>query len=101
MIAHIDTTVMDKCWNPYDSYGEICVGCGCCHKDKAIRYTARVKVLERRIYENEHFDMWYQDDPEMAALQKKNIQSNLRNYRRLLRYYKKKVKECSQDNSKT
>lgn len=88
MIAHIDTSVMDKCWNLIDSYGEICVHCGCCSKDKKTRYASRIAVLERWIDEWEHFDRW-DDDPEMKALQERNIRSNLKHFRRKLRYYKR------------
>ena len=90
MIVHIDTPVMDRCWNPYDSYGEICVHCGCCSPDKSVRYPARIEFLERRIAENENFEYW-DDDPEWRAVQEKNVKANLRYFKRQLRYYRKKV----------
>lgn len=39
MIA--DFEVSDNCWNFNDSYGMICVRCGCCSEDKEIRYKGK------------------------------------------------------------
>ena len=91
MIGHIDRPTAKQCWNLIDSYGEICVHCGCCSPDKRKRYASRIAVLERWIDEKEHFDRW-DDDPEMKALQERNIRSNLKHFRRMLRYYKWKTK---------
>ena len=53
--GHICFSVTKDCVNP-DSYGEICVGCQCCSKDKNIRYPAGLKLyqklLERSINDN-------------------------------------------------
>lgn len=92
MIAHIDRPIAKRCWNPYDSYGEMCVHCGCCSPDKAVRYPARIELLERQIADFENFDRWM-DDPEWRAVQEKNIKENLRYFKRQLRYYRKKVAE--------
>ena len=86
----IDYAINDKCWNMYDSYGEICVGCGCCSKDKAVRQKARYEFCKRRIEDAESFDDWFDDD-RLRAIQEKNVKSTLKYYRRLLRYYQKKV----------
>ena len=91
MIAHIDRPTAKQCWNLIDSYGMMCVHCGCCSHDKQKRYTSRIAVLERWIDGWEHFDRW-DDDPEMKALQERNIRSNLKHFRRMLRYYKGKMK---------
>ena len=92
MQAIIDYATNNNCWNPYDSYGEICVGCGCCNKDKATRYKARYKLCQRMIEEQLSFDGWY-EEPEIRALQQENIKLNLKHFRRLSRYYKKKLEE--------
>lgn len=89
MSGHICFQVADRCWNLMDSYGEICVHCGCCSPDKQKRYASRIAVLERWIEEWEHFDGWFEDDPEAKALQERNIRSNLKHFRRMLRYYKR------------
>lgn len=90
----VDRPALDNCWNTYDSYGEICVGCGCCSKDKATRYKARYEVCQRRISEMENFNLWF-DDIETRALQKKNIKYNLKYFKSRLRYYGKKLKESN------
>ena len=89
-IVYADYATNDNCWNPYDSYGEICVGCGCCSKDKATRYKARYKLCQRMIEKQLSFDGWC-EEPEIRALQQENIKLNLKYFRRLSRYYKKKL----------
>lgn len=86
----IDNTVTDKCWNPYDSYGEICVHCGCCSKDKETRYKSRILLLEELIENDEKFDGWVDGWREK---QEENIKTNLKIYKRQLRYYKRKLEE--------
>lgn len=85
-------SVEDNCWNFRDSYGEICVRCGCCSNNKKIRYRARIKCLEHWIKEEKHFDRWA-DNKDLRALQERNIKSNIKCYRRQLRYYKKRLSE--------
>lgn len=86
----IDNPVTDKCWNLYDSYGEICTHCGCCSKDPLTRYNARIEVLLRRIEHCEAFDAWIADSS-LRAIQETNIAHDLKTYRRMLRYYKRKL----------
>lgn len=50
-IMIIDEAVNNNCWNPYESYWKICVGCGCCSKDKKERYKARYELCKRIIEE--------------------------------------------------
>lgn len=92
MQAMVDFAVNDNCWNHYESYWEICIGCGCCSKDKATRYKARYEVCQNMIQDQLSFNGWY-DEPELRALQEKNIKLNLKHFRRLSRYYKKKLEE--------
>lgn len=92
MDFHIDAQVSSKCWNLYDSYGEICVHCGCCSKDPLTRYNARIEVLLRWIEQCETFDGWIADSS-LRAIQETNIARDLKAYRRKLRYYKKKLDE--------
>ena len=63
MEAHICYSVTKKCWNPYDSFGEICVGCGCCSDDPIKRAEARLKVSKDQLEDRRKFDMW-DEDPE-------------------------------------
>ena len=90
MIAYIDEQVRDNCWNLLDSYGEICVHCGCCSIDPKTKYMARVKCLEAWQAENAAFDMWA-EDPEIREIQKHNIKKNAEHYKRLLRYYRQRL----------
>ena len=91
-IGFIDMGVSKNCWNLYDSFGEICVHCGCCIKDKSTRYKARYKLCKRKIEELEQFYAW-SDDPDVRATQEKNIKSNLRYFKSRMRYYMKRIKD--------
>lgn len=91
MLGHICYQVADNCWNLLDSYGEICVHCGCCAKDKATRYKARIKTLEGWLEEQYNFDMW-DDENGLRELQEKNVKSNIRSFKRMLRYYRERLR---------
>lgn len=93
MVGYIDFAVRKDCWNFIDSYGEICIGCGCCLKDKRKRYKNRIRVLERWLDEQENFDGWIEGSEE---LQKKNIKSNIRYFKRRLRYYRKMLEKLGE-----
>lgn len=92
MEVMIDYAVSKHCWNPYESHGEICVSCGCCSKDKATRYKARYELCKRLIEDLVSFDGWF-DEPELRDLQKRNIKTDLRHFRRRMAYYKKRLEE--------
>jgi len=91
-ILFVDEQVRDNCWNLYDSYGEICVHCGCCSNDKKVRYAARVNCLKAWIAEKEAFDMW-DDDPETRKIQEQNNAKTLRFWKRQLSYNRRKARE--------
>ena len=62
MELHISRSVMANCQNPYDSYGEICVGCNCCGRmGEDTMWQARYEVAVRHLSElveklsSEHF----------------------------------------------
>lgn len=76
MIGHISIAVSKNCYNLYESYGEICVGCGCCSSDKQRRIKARLALNRRMLKEEQEFDRWA-DDPEIRALQEKNVAENI------------------------
>lgn len=88
----IDTPVIDKCWNLRDSYGEICVHCGCCSKDPSVRAEARYEWYLERLNHLLSFNKW-SDDETMRVIQEANIATDLRRCRAQLRYYKKRLKE--------
>lgn len=93
MNIHLDIPVSDKCWNFYDSYGQICVHCGCCSKDKITRYKARLKCCKEWLKETEEFNGWAYDYPDLLETQKKNVASDIAHFKRKIRYYEKKLNE--------
>lgn len=97
MSSFIDKPVIDRCWNLYDSYGMICVGCRCCSSDPLVRANARYELCLEQIVHLNVFDLW-DDTPEGRELQKKNIASNLKYFRGRLRYYKKRLEEMEKNN---
>lgn len=83
----IDYAKGTNCWNVYETM-YTCIGCGCCAKDKKARYKNRVRVLKRVLQEQYNFNDW-NDDPELKAIQERNIKSNIRYFKKKLRYYEK------------
>lgn len=83
----IDFAKGRKCWNVYETV-YTCIRCGCCAKDKKARYKNRVRVLKRLLQEQYNFIDW-NDDPELKAIQERNIKSNIRYFKKKLRYYEK------------
>ena len=85
---HVDFACTKNCWNLIDSYGMICTGCGCCAKDKKVRYESRIRCLERWLKEQYEFNDWYD---EWRETQEKNVKANIRYFKRQLRYYRKQL----------
>ena len=79
--------VSKDCINPA-SYGEICVGCGCCSKDKAIRYPARLKMYERELKKAENFNYWMKG---FKRLQRHNQKTNISYCKRRIAIYKRLI----------
>lgn len=73
---HVCFGVKKSCWNLYDSYGEICVHCGCCSDDPMVRATSRLRVAQQQLQEQLDFNDW-DDDPKWKAVQEKNVRSNI------------------------
>ena len=97
MDAIIDVGVKSNCWNLYDSYGEICVGCGCCSKDPVERAKARYYVALEHLKHFENFDSW-SEDINMRKIQERNVKSSIKYYKKKLRYYQKRVKGLNHGN---
>lgn len=85
-VGFICCGVGKKCYAVLWSYGEICVGCGCCHKDPKIRKPARLKYWKWWLQECLLFSDWA-DDPETIKIQKRNNQANIREAKRRVKYY--------------
>lgn len=92
MTVHIDWAVRENCWNLYDSYGQICVGCGCCSSDPKVRAESRLRVCKRMLQEQYDFDDWDEDEG-WKETQQKNIRLNIQYFKRRVRYYEKRLKE--------
>ena len=89
---HVCYSVKDNCYNWYDSYGMICVHCGCCSKDPLKRATARLKLCKEQLEKEYNFDMW-DDNPTGRAIQEMNIKLNIQYFKRRIRYYEARVKK--------
>lgn len=75
-------SVMENCQNPYDSFGEICVGCNCCGRfGTDTMWKARYELAVRRLTEN-IADLASEDFK--SNLQQENICSNIRHWGELL-----------------
>ena len=88
MIVHIDYAKRKNCWNIYDSYSGMCIGCGCCSHDLKKRYEERLKVCKRLLQEQLDFDNWIEG---LEHIQRKNVKANIRYFKRRIKYYRKRL----------
>lgn len=93
---HICFSTKPNCWNFEARYYGTCYGCGCCVSDKQERYKNRIAHLDDMLKEQYEFDMWFDDDQKIKALQERNVKANIRYFKRLKRYYVKKLKEIDE-----
>ena len=91
-MTHICYQVKEKCWNTLDSYGEICVGCGCCSADPMARAKARLSFAEEHLQEQLNFSEWF-EDPEWRKRQEECRKSWIDYFRRLIYYYRRRIKQ--------
>ena len=96
MNIHVCMGIRKNCWNLYDSYGEICVHCGCCSDDQKVRAESRLAVAKEHLQEQLDFNRW-SDDQKLRAIQEKNRKANIRHYRGQVKYYTKRVEELNKD----
>lgn len=80
-------SITSKCYALLWSYGEICVGCGCCSPNKETRRKGRLAYWKWRRHELLHFDYWATGYPDLIALQRKNIAHDLKLARRMIKVY--------------
>ena len=91
---HICYSVSDKCYNMYDSYGEICVWCNCCGKiDKTTMLECRLELMKRKQENNENFSNWAYDYPDLMETQKKNVEINKKYYAKKIREIERQIKK--------
>lgn len=85
----LDFAVSEDCINPY-TYGEICLGCGCCsrNKDNRDRVIKTIRYYRERLNEELSFCDW-SDKDKWGKIQRKIRDSNVKYYKRKIRIYKK------------
>ena len=81
MNAFICSGVSKECLNPYDSYGEICVHCNACGRDDvATMYDCQIKLYTDKLEE----EKTQLNDSSWDKFQRKNIESNIEYFVRML-----------------
>lgn len=83
MPIHYTLSAKNNCYALIWSYGEICVGCGCCSADPKIRIPARIDYHKEGLEQCLNFDLW-SDEPEMREIQEHNIKANIAYHRHKL-----------------
>ena len=84
-----DAPVFEICINP-DSYGEICVQCGCCDKNHNYRdrIIKQIRIYKELLHEKYLFDDWSEDE-QMATIQKRNVENDILYFKRKIRILRK------------
>lgn len=84
---HIDYAVSDDCIN-VNSFGEICVGCGCCSRnpDYMDMIRKRIKHYKEMLEKEYNFSEW-SDNEKTRALQERNVEANIS-------YFKNEICTC-------
>lgn len=71
MTGHKSRSIMGNCQNPYDSYGEICVGCNCCGRmGEDTMWQARYELAARQLSElvEKLSNDWYKTNLQQANI---------------------------------
>ena len=97
ILPFVDFAPNKNCYNIQARCYGICERCGCCEDDALERCRNRIRYLERELEENINFDRWFDDDPDLIALQKRNVESNIKHIRKKLARYKQKLKELEME----
>ena len=88
----IDFEIKEDCYNLYESYGEICVGCGCCSEDTEERFKARIALADRMIEELNNIG----DYDSLSPIQIRNIKKGLSKWEKRRTKFQKKLKELQE-----
>lgn len=92
-----DINAKKDCYALAWSYGEICVGCGCCSEDELTRTKARLEYHRECLKSNEEFDNWFDDDPALLTMQKNNIAHNIEYEKKKIEIYEARLKDLVQE----
>lgn len=92
MQINSDMSTDRDCMNS-ESYGEICVSCGCCSRNSNYRNRTirRIRYYRDRMKEIENFQEW-SENPSLRGREKKNVRQNILYCQRKFRLYKKILK---------
>lgn len=84
-MIHIESAVSKDCINLY-SFGEICVGCGCCSRNPDYRnmIISRIRYYKQRLYTSQHYNDWDKDE-QCRKFQEKIVKDNILYYKRKIR----------------
>jgi len=88
----IDFQARKDCYNPYESFGEICVGCGCCSDDPEEKFKARIALADRMIEELSNIG----DYDSLHPIQIRNIKKGLSKWEKRRTKFQKKLKELQE-----
>lgn len=92
MSIFLDSPAREGCYNQFESYGMICVRCGCCSEDEKVRYTSRIALHKRLLQDDLTFDRWF-DDEETRKMQERNVAHNIAWNRERIAEYEAKLEE--------
>lgn len=90
MKNYVDESVTDDCFNGFESFGVVCVHCGCCAEEPSIRYRARLELFERELKYFQNFQ--YSDVDSIAEIQKSKVNETIEYINERIKYYGEKVK---------
>jgi hypothetical protein len=82
---HIDYGVKANCYNPMDSYGEICTWCNCCGRvDKNTMYQCRIAIDKQHLQDEVAllFDAEYQNSQSVIL---KNCEYHIKRIKRSIK----------------
>lgn len=99
MEVHLCEQVKENCWNFYDSYGEICVHCGCCCEDPEVQAISRLQVLRRELEDQKNFDNWF-DDPQWQKVQDENRKENIKHLEKQIAHYEEVLAKIEAERNK-
>ena len=98
MAGNIDFAPSKRCYNTYESYGEICVGCGCCSTDKRKAAQARLELHQRLLADRENFNMWFYDAPWLMKVQEQHVAASIKYHKEMIAKYQAILKAEGEDN---
>ena len=99
MEAHFDVGAKKNCYALGWSFGEICVGCGCCSDDPVERALARIKYHEWELEQAQVLSLWDDNDPDMREIQRKNVALDIAYNKRKIEEYKEELRRLQHGES--